>query len=167
MKLKPVLLTILESRAISKPRQKLYDSAIDFFKKQLSISKNVNIVFKDAGKSNSFGHYDFKNKIVVDDASLIMTIQYLAHELTHVKQDEYGDLEVKNGMMLWKGEEILSKKDYDKNKDYNLHAKLPWEAEAYTNQKSLPQLYYKSKEFVEVMNSDPTLKYMLDNNLVP
>lgn len=167
MKINEIRKQLILELKLAPSLQILHASAIDYFKRELGISTDVKIRYKKVSKSHSFGYFDFNKTITVEDAGTTITIGNIAHELTHVQQMQSKRLEVKEKQMFWEGKPIVSYDEYSHNRDFNVHKNWPWEIEAYSNQKLLPQKYYKSAEFIKTMNSNPTLKYMLDNNLIP
>lgn len=167
MKLRAIYESIKLARVKSEASRVLYEDATNFIYDYLSLSTNITIDFKKSSRSTTFGHFDFKNKIVIEDSTPNLVIGNIAHELTHVKQYEDRDLLVDGQYIIWKRTEKFLLRDYSTNKKYDVHVKWPWEAEAYKNQKILPNLYYNSAQFVKTMNSDPTLKYMMDTGLFP
>ncbi len=93
-----------------------------------------------------------------------LTLGYVAHELTHVLQYVRGDLSFKGDTFIWKGKPAIKAVDYNKL-SHAQYAKLPWELEAIKNQKT------KGREFVstrlkDLKGRDPTLDYIIDNNLL-
>lgn len=167
MKLRNIYESVKLTKVKSPIWRILYEDAADFFNNHLSLSTNVTIVFSNVKRGDVFGHFDFKNKIVIQDSSPQVVIGRIAHEMTHVKQYESKDLIIDREYITWKNDEKFLLRDYTTNKSYDVHIKWPWEAEAYKNQKTLPPLYYNSPQFLKTMNSNPTLKYMLDNQLFP
>jgi hypothetical protein len=167
MKINEIRKQLILELSLSPSDQILHTSAINYFKRELGISTDVKIRYKKVSKSHSFGYFDFNKTIVIENTGTVLAISIIAHELTHVQQMQSKRLEVKENQMFWEGKSIVSYDEYNRNRDFNVHKNWPWEAEAYSNQKLLPQKYYKSAEFIKTMNSDPTLKYMLDNNLIP
>jgi hypothetical protein len=97
--------------------------------------------------------------------SLLMSMGYIAHEMTHVRQYIRGHLRVEDGMFLWHGKPHTSVKDYAAITNYAKYAKLPWEAEAIRIQKTLPRQWLRSS-IPSLKGKDRTLDYLIDNDLL-
>ena len=160
MKLKNILESINNS-----PIDILYNGYIEYLRKKFGITRKISLKRKNL-KGNSFGHFDNTNTITIDkDRGVSIALVDIGHEMVHVKQVEHGDLIIAAQSITWKGTEYSLQK-YVKNKDYSIHAKWPWEKEAYEKQKILKNDFLQSNEYDEIMNSNPTLKYMKQHDLI-
>ena len=70
-----------------------------------------------------------------------------------------------DGMILWHGKPYMSASDYQAITDYHKYAKLPWEVEAIHAQKTLPRQWLRSN-IPKLKGQDPTLDYLIDNDLL-
>ena len=110
------------------------------------------------------GRYDIRFHRFDGGAPLI-TMGYIAHEMTHVRQFTRGQLRYEDGMIQWHGKPYMSGADYAAITNYAKYAKLPWEAEAIRVGKTLPQQWLRSTT-PSLKGQDPTLDYMIDNDLL-
>ena len=103
------------------------------------------------------------------NASPEFIVKAIAHEITHIKQIHKNELNVTEGnapAFIWKGKEIISYKGYNKLiklakvKEYR---SLPWEKEAFDNEKNFPIKFFNSKEYKDLADVNDTLKFWIDN----
>ena len=112
-----------------------------------------------------------KNEIVIDaNAGYKFLLQYLSHELTHIKQIKNKELLIDNGYFIWKGKKDISIKEYNaiiKKYDFNKYKNLKWEKEAYYNQDTITSKFKNSNEFKDLVKktTEPNLKFILENTL--
>lgn len=156
----------------AQPYEKLlYKTFISWMLKKYNNNSSITLKLKKPSNSTVFGIIDLlsnKNVITVESASLITTIPRIAHEMTHILQKTNGKLKGSddNLYIMWNNKKYISVVEYNKITDITNHEKLPWEKEAYKNQKSLQLGFYKSDMFLELIELDPTLKYLYDNNMM-
>ncbi len=163
-----------QSNKISKPEKLLNDAIIGYMKDKFKFNPNK-ITVKKKLSDSTFGD------VVLSDSSLNkgnFTIHFnpdsgyryrigaLIHELTHVKQISKGELRPSEDWkkVLWKNNYEVSVKDYKKaGKNIEQYKSLPWEKEAYENQKNLVNDFLASKYFKELKGKDKTLDFIIDN----
>lgn len=136
----------------------------------------ITINFKQV-KKNEIGFVNFskivngKNEIIIDkNANYKILLQYISHELTHIKQINNKELLIKDGYFIWKQNKNLSIKEYNmisKKYDFETYKNLDWEKEAYINQSKIVGDYVKSNSFKNLINrtEEPNLKFILQNAL--
>jgi hypothetical protein len=109
-----------------------------------SLGINENIKIKLVNLKNNVGQVrlnENSNKVasieISKQAKGGVIKEFIAHELTHVKQINNGDLQYKNGGVIWKGKEVMTKKEFEKHsrvktsEDYKRYKSVAWEKEAY------------------------------------
>ena len=108
-----------------------------------SLGINENIKIKLVSLKNNVGQVRLGENGKVNSIELSKTADekklknFIAHELTHVKQINNGDLQYKNGGVFWKGKQVMTKKEFDKHskiktiEDFNRYKSVAWEKEAY------------------------------------
>lgn len=85
------------------------------------------------------------------------------HEMTHVDQRLSNRLTLADSTFTWNGKDIMTFKEYeDSQLSFKEYSKLPWEAEAFKNQKDLVSVYKKSKFFTDLRGINDTLDLILD-----
>lgn len=162
-----------------KPYEKLlYSFVIDFYLTQLLGSNKNKIKLRVVPKSSimkgSFANVVLDRKAInnneftlniISTASYKIMLSYLAHELTHVKQIFKKELSTVDFKTLqWKGEDIVSDKEYSKlrQKDIDAYFNLPHEAEAEKNYKILPKRLFDNGGLFKLKGIDPTLDFIID-----
>lgn len=94
-------------------------------------------------------------------------IKALIHELIHVKQVSKNELLPNKDYtaILWKGDEYIKAKDYNKLMKSNVaeYNKLPWEVEANNAMKDLYTPFINSKYWKELKGKDTNLDYIIDS----
>lgn len=109
-----------------------------------SLGINENIKIKLVNLKNNVGQVrlnENSNKVasieISKQAKGSVIKDFIAHELTHIKQINKGELQFKNGGVIWKGKEVMTKKEFEKHSkvktidDFNRYKSVPWEKEAY------------------------------------
>lgn len=134
----------------------------------------ISLIFKQV-KKNEIGYVNFsqsikgKHSIILDkNASYVFSLGTIAHEITHIAQIKNKILEIKDNIFFWEGEQSISVNEYNiivKYYQIDKYVNLPWEIEAYSNQKTLPQEYLNSEFFKNFSNSveEPNLKFVISN----
>jgi hypothetical protein len=94
----------------------------------------------------------------------------ISHELTHIKQVYFDQLGLSdNGTYLtWIGDDFISINELNiivRNYDMKKYKELPWEKEAYDNQKILPKIIKESDEFKKLKGINNTLDFLIDSIL--
>lgn len=150
-----------------KPFEKMLVIAIvDFMKRKMDMNPQISV--KRGKGGDNYGDVSL-NKDSIHNGKFTLTfnpnlgytmlIRALIHELTHIKQISKGELK-SNGTydtIIWKGGTPVSAKDYKKAaKDFNIYSKLPWEKEAYNNEKVLYNEFLKSDEFKKYVGKNDT-----------
>ena len=140
---------------VNKNLNAVYLTAVEYFRKKFGINHEIKLKNKKSN-SRSFGHITLSktSEIYVDtDAWLELVIARIIHEVTHIKQVDRNELSATpdHKYILWHGKPFISVSDYQKL-NYDEHAKMPWEEEAYKNMKSLKVEFLSSKEFLELKN---------------
>ena len=100
-----------------------------------------------------------------DAGAPLITMGYIAHEMTHVRQYLRGQLKHEHGMIVWHGKPYMSAADYAAITNWSEYAKLPWEAEAIQVQKTLPRQWLHTA-LPSLKGQDRTLDYLIDNDLL-
>lgn len=109
-----------------------------------------------------------ENKVVVDsNASVSSMLNYISHELTHIKQILTKELTIEDGWFLWKGNKHISIKEYEsliKKHKFETYSNLPWERESFENQKSSLVNYKNSSNFsaLKEQTTEPNLKITIE-----
>jgi hypothetical protein len=99
------------------------------------------------------------------DGNVVLSMAYIAHEMTHLKQYLSGALKICDGSIYWKGDRHMSVSEYQAVTDYYDYKTLPWEAEAYEAQDTLPRQYLLENG-PALKGVDSTLDYLIDNDLL-
>lgn len=156
-----------------KPYEKLYiNSVIEFMKDRLDF--DAKIIVKKKTNSLYIGDISLndnsinKNKFTLHynpNKSFEMQISALIHELTHVNQVSKGFLTSKDYKSItWKDTFHITVKEYNKiSKNIKEYMELPWEVEAFTNEKTLTKIYLNSDYFKQLKGKDSTLDFIIDN----
>jgi hypothetical protein len=141
---------------------------VEYCKEKLNIDKDIkiNVITKQTTNSNRlsnqlFGYVDLLkvqnngiNEIVlnnIDNVGLNIVLTYIAHEITHIKQIINKELQISNcyKYFYWNNKKLISLnvyKNYAKTKGIEKYMQLPFESEAYNNQKELIKDYkYKNE----------------------
>jgi len=155
----------------------LYEEVSKIYIKKLFGNDNINVTISLVKmKKNTIGHIilneiinkkKFKIKINKDNG-IIYNFGSIAHELTHVKQVYFNELGLsKDGMyIIWMGENYISVSEYNniiKNNDIVKYKSLPWELEAYKNQKEMSNSVKNSGELEHLKNVNTTLSFIVNN----
>ena len=141
---------------------------VEYCKEKLNINKDIqiNVVFRNKTESNRvannlFGYVDLLeiqekqiNNIVINnsDATLQSVLSYIAHEITHIKQIINKELQISKCYkhFIWNNQKLISLnvyKNYVKTKGIEKYMQIPFENEAYNNEKELTKGYtFKSAE---------------------
>ena len=109
--------------------------------KSLGINENIKIQIvslKNNAGQVRLGENGKVNSIELSKTANEKTLKnFIAHELTHVKQINKGELQYKNGGVIWRGKQVMTKKEFEKHskvktiEDFNRYKSVPWEKEAY------------------------------------
>jgi hypothetical protein len=150
----------------------IINNYLDFLNDYFNLNINVEVSFRKPSTKRLFGWIDLiglknkKYKIIVENTQH-ERLNKIAHEFTHIAQFIKGDLDYTKDekTFLWKGKENLTIKEYNSITNYNEYKKVPWEKEAYENQEKLPVKYQSSDFFKKLKGIDPTIDFMIDNNL--
>lgn len=129
--------------------KEIIKESLDFYAKELGL-KNVTINLKSTFPPKSTGVHGFVGKnywnepkeynmTIYLNHSLTTILSTAAHEMIHVKQWECGDLQNVGYLKLWKGE------DHTKTS----YSKLPWEIEAFEQEKVLSDKFLKHKKIIK------------------
>ena len=100
-----------------------------------------------------------------DGGAPLITMGYIAHEMTHVRQYVRGHLKVEDGFIVWHGKPYMPAREYAAITNYAKYKKLPWEAEAISVQKTLPKQFIRANG-PSLRGQDRMLDYMMDNDLL-
>lgn len=139
--------------------------------------KKITINFK-ALKKNEIGHVSYGkinlsniDVVIAKNASDLFTLKYIAHELTHVNQIIEGDLAIvmsktEEPYFVWKQKQRYTLNYYNdlvKQSKLEEYKQLPWEQEAYLNQDKLPEMYFESEKFTDLVRytTEPNLQFIL------
>lgn len=146
---------------------------VDFCRNKIGIKNDIiTINFKQIAK-NEMGFVNFskvvrgKNEIIIDkNANYKLLLQYISHELVHIKQINNRELSIDDGYFIWKNTKNLSIKDYNvisKKYDFEKYKNLDWEKEAYMYQSKIVGEYVNSNSFKNLINrtEEPNLKFIL------
>ena len=111
--------------------------------KQLGINEEITFNFKNlpkgTGGSVMLNEKGKANTVNMSINDISQFKNFIAHELTHVKQINSGKLSLKKDGIYWGGKMFISSSDYDKIarkrskniEGFNKYKSLPWESEAY------------------------------------
>lgn len=139
------------------------------------ISKDILLNYKKMPK-HIYGDVDLKS--VLDDSKTQIKInldrtfgtsallKVIAHEMTHIEQIYNMKLGLEDEWMTWNDNKIITVKEYTENNDFKKHIDLPWESQAYKNAEIYTDKYRQTDRLETLAKSDPTLKYIVDNNLL-
>lgn len=159
-----------------KPHEKLLiDAVINFFKNQWNFKAKVIVKKKD--NDNQIGDISLSDAAVNrhkftlhfnPNQSTLYLIKTLIHELTHINQVVKGELRPNDtwDKILWKDDFSITLKEFRKTtKNFKEYSNLPWEVEAYKNQKdkSLLNKLLRSSYWKELKGKDATLDFIIDN----
>jgi hypothetical protein len=148
----------------------LYNSAIIYYMKKLGINVPIQVSFYKARRSNNmFGHItpNKPTNLKIENSTPSLILRMIAHEITHSKQFLKKELTIQNGNLYWFDDPIISVDEYSKFIEYNdKYKNLPFEKEAFTNEEKLRNEFLNSEDYITAMDSNPTLKYIKDNNLL-
>jgi predicted GNAT family N-acyltransferase len=153
----------------------LFDSLIKFMQKSLGFSAKI-IIKRSRPSSKSgasawilIGPKPPKTFIIQynPNKSYSNILQQIIHELTHVKQVVKNELKSTDDVksVIWDGKVFISAKDLINmmKKDFNQYKNLPWEKEAYGNQKKYYDMFLKSQEFKNLVDKDSNLNNIISN----
>ena len=139
------------------------------------ISKDILLNYKKM-PNHILGDVDLKS--VLDDSKKEIKInldrtfgtsallKVIAHEMTHIEQIYNMKLALDDDWITWNDTKIITVEEYKKNKDFNKHKELPWESHAYKNAEIYPDKYRQTGRLETLAESEPTIKYLVDNNLL-
>lgn len=148
----------------------LYNAAIIFYMKKLDINAPIQVSFYKARRSNNmFGHVtpNKPTNLKIENSNPRLILSNIAHEITHSKQFLKKELTIQDGNLCWFDEPVISVDEYSKFIEYNdKYKNLPFEKEAFNNEEKLRNEFLSSDEYAKAMDSNPTLKYIKDNNLL-
>ena len=125
--------------------QFVHDCFNHYFDGRLKRAVNVDVHFKDKIEGDLAGwcsgdRDEIRIEVAKDYESTETLLRNIAHEIVHAKQfirDEINDYE-----MIWRKDGRGRKVLYD----HISYRKLPWEAEAFSEEKKLVKLYYDGWE---------------------
>lgn len=169
LKLKYILNEISKITGNKSVLNPLYLDFVKFCTNKLSITDDIVVNFKKMNKRHYDGYVSNKNSniIYIDSSSGIKTqLDKIAHELTHIEQFRNKNLIIDNDYIKFNGKRFISVTDYNNLRDYDEYKKLPWESEAITNGSRFVKDYLNSKYYDEIMDTNPSLKYIKDNDLL-
>lgn len=138
-----------------------YDSMVAFLKELFDI--NVEVKYGNT-KKDLFGFMPLSfdsgvSSVTIDTSgSLKYVLKSIIHELTHIKQVQYGQLATDGISILWEGVPVISVNQYNslKRSDWAVYSELPFEKEAFANSEELFNLYVSSPYFKDLANSEDT-----------
>jgi len=150
------------------------ESAINFYLKELGVTKVPPITVKSIKQKKTFGDIALNTDGSIQDKFVIkvdprsffeLFLKQVAHEVTHLKQIVKSELsagQVEGKMsILWNGKPVISSDEYGSGMDYDVYSKLPFEAEAIEKSKELRDKYIKSDEFQALKGKDPLLDQII------
>lgn len=153
-----------------KPYQRiLYSDFIQFLYDTFGMKFPIKIR-KIKTKKNVAGSIDLgsalagKNEITLSsDLGVHMVFAMIAHEATHLHQVARGDLGYNQDtrMVTWKGKDYISVSDLNKMGYGKEYMSLPWEVEAWKNQKTLGRAYTDSNRIMELKGQDKLLDMII------
>lgn len=136
---------------------------ICFCKEKIGIDNSINIIaVHKKQKGNYFGYVDFlkvnkesTNEIVIcnNNIGFDTALNYIAHEITHIKQIINNQLSVSSDYknLFWNDKKIMSISvyhNYVKNKGIEKYMLIPFESEAYFNEQTLLNEYKKTNRYI-------------------
>lgn len=138
-----------------------YNSMVGFLKELFDI--DVEVKYGNT-KKDLFGFMPLSldsgvSSVTIDTSgSLKYVLKSIIHELTHIKQVQYGQLATDGISILWEGVPVISVNQYNslKRSDWAVYSELPFEKEAFANSEELFNLYVSSPYFKDLANSEDT-----------
>jgi hypothetical protein len=124
----------------------VYQDFIDFLNEYFNTNIKVKLKFKNL-KSNEIGYVNYNDTSIIlsKNSGVEYNLGVLSHEFTHLKQIEKKELSLKDDFLYFKNKPIISKKEYENINNFKDQQNLPFEKEAYKNQKELTKKYNKSR----------------------
>jgi transposase len=137
----------------------VYQDFIDFLNEYFNTNIKVKLKFKNL-KSNEAGYVNFNDTSIIlsKNSGVEYNLGVLSHEFTHLKQIAKKELSLKDDFLYFKNKPIISKKEYENINNFKDQQNLPFEKEAYKNQKELTKKYNKSR----LKGVDPIIDLMWD-----
>jgi len=149
----------------------LYSAYIDFLQDFFKTNINLTLSIRKPSNKEMFGNIDLKSleskkyKIIIENGIISVVLGRIAHEFTHISQYLSGNLTFSKDekTLIWKGKYYITVKDYDNITNFQDYKKIPWEAESYKMQETLPKMFLNSNYCKSLKGKDASLDFLLDN----
>ena len=163
----------LENSTIKIYERLLIEAVISFIKDKFNFSANITI--KKTDNFKLIGYIALNDRTKNGDfvlhynpsQSYTAIIYSVIHELTHIKQAVKGELSASDDYksIIWNGKPYLVSKINKISKKFEEYEKLPWEEEAYRNQRDvkLREELYNSKFWKSLKGKDTTLDFIIEH----
>ena len=155
---------------VAQAEKKLAEAMIRYLLRRMKVSGVKKIQVKSVGGKHQVGAIDLKDNhggvftLSIDvSAHYPVLLRRLAHEMIHVNQISKGELAKKGSSIVWKGDVVTDVKSYGTK---SVHDSMPFE-KATRNSVKLADGFWRSPEFKQAVDSDPTLSFLAANDMFP